>query len=133
MRIGEVATRARVSAATVRYYERRGLIPAPPRSAAGYRRFGPETVDRIRFIKHAQRLGFVLEEIRELLALRVEDAAPCEAVQARAEKKAAEIERKIRELQRMKQVLDELVASCEARRPTRECPILEVLDEEQTG
>jgi DNA-binding transcriptional MerR regulator len=69
--IGQVARRARVPLDTVPYYERRGLLPPPPRTPAGYRQYGPDTVRRVEFIKRAQGLGFTLEEIEALLSLRV--------------------------------------------------------------
>lgn len=131
MKIGEVATRADVSVATVRYYERRGLLKEPPRSSTGYRNFGSEAADRIRFIKQAQRLGFTLEEIKELLALRVERHLACDPVKQQAEAKIADIATRVRELTRMKHVLETLVASCESHRPTSDCPILEVLEKEE--
>ncbi|RMD87435.1 MAG: MerR family transcriptional regulator, partial [Candidatus Dadabacteria bacterium] len=70
--IGKVATQAGVHVETVRYYEQRGLIPKPPRSAAGYRVYSEPYVERIRFIKRAQELGFTLKEIKELLFLRLD-------------------------------------------------------------
>ena len=127
--IGELATRAGVNIQTVRYYERRGLMPRPARSRAGYRQYRPEAADRLTFIRRAQDLGFSLEEIAELLALRVKHASACAAIEARARVKIAVVNRKMNELQRMKQTLERLAAACEARAPTSECPILEVLDE----
>ena len=76
MTTGEIAERADVNLHTVRYYEKRKLLPEPPRTAAGYRQYGPEHVAYIRFIKRAQSLGFTLEEIRELLALRAAPGIP---------------------------------------------------------
>lgn len=128
MRIGEIARSAGVSAATVRYYERRGLLEAPARGPNDYRRYSADAVTKLRFVKHAQRLGFTLGEIRELLALRVEHGSPCEAVMAQAATKVAELEGRIAELTKMKEVLDDLVAACRAGRPTGDCPILEVLE-----
>lgn len=127
--IGEVAARADVNVQTVRYYERRGLVPAPPRTRSGYRQFGPEAVARLRFIKRAQELGFSLEEIRELLALRVKHASACGAVEQRTRKKIVLVERKIAELRRVKQGLERLVASCQAREPTSDCPVIETLED----
>src|SRR5574338_116078 len=109
MTIGEVATRSRVNIQTVRYYERRGLLPAPRRSTAGYRQYPEDVVPRIRFIKRAQELGFTPEEIAELLALLVRQ--------------------ELGELENLKRVLEGLVEACERRAPTAECPILEALEE----
>jgi DNA-binding transcriptional MerR regulator len=74
LRIGEVAGRAGVNVQTLRFYERRGLLPEPPRRASGYREYAPESVRRVRFIKRAQELGFTLAEVEELLRLREDPA-----------------------------------------------------------
>ena len=129
LRIGELAERAGVGVPTIRYYERRGLVRRPPRTRAGYRQYPEEEVARDRFVKRAQELGFSLEEIRELLALRVRDGEACGAVEARARAKLAQVEAKLRELEALRRVLGRLVAACRARRPTGECPILELLEE----
>ncbi len=128
--IGQVAKKARVNVMTIRYYERRGIIPAPPRLSSGYRQYPPETVTQINFIKHAQVLGFSLKEISELLSLRVRDDDSCDDIKKRAEKKIAEIKEKIKSLKNMEKVLSKLTAACETRTPTsRECPILEALEQ----
>jgi MerR family mercuric resistance operon transcriptional regulator len=126
--IGQVARRSAVNIETLRYYERRGLIPEPPRQASGYRQYDPQVVQRIQFIKRAQELGFTLKEISELLALRVDPDTTCEDVRRRAEAKIADIEEKVRSLQRIKKALAELTAACSGRGPTGECPILEAMD-----
>lgn len=132
--ISQVAHRAHVNVMTVRYYERRGLLPEPPRSASGYRQYLPEAVKQIRFIKSAQELGFSLKEISELLALRVKDENNCEEVKVKAEKKIEDIEEKMKILAQMKKVLSKLTAACATRTPSsRECPILEALDSNVTG
>ena len=128
--IGQVAKKAGVNVMTVRYYERRGIIPVPPRLSSGYRQYPPETVTRINFIKRAQVLGFSLKEISELLSLRVRDDDSCADIKKRAEKKIAEIKEKIKSLKNMEKVLSKLTAACETRTPTsRECPILEALEQ----
>ena len=121
---GEVARRTGVNIETVRYYEQRGLIPRPPRSASGYRKYTEDYVERIRFIKRAQELGFTLQEIVELLSLRVDPEMDRGEVKQRAEAKLADIEEKIRDLERMAQALTTLVATCSGCGPTSECPIL---------
>ncbi len=130
MTIGQVAADAGVNIQTVRYYERRGLLPRAPRTASGYRQYDPDAVARLRFIKRAQDLGFSLEEIAELLELRVEHGAACAAVEAKANEKIAMVEKKIGELERMKTVLVELSRACDLREPTSDCPILETLSED---
>ena len=126
--IGRLAKQARVNRETVRYYEQRRLLPRPSRSAAGYRVFSDDAVRRLRFIRHAKMLGFSLEEIKDLLALRIHSIDTCERVRERTQTKIADIEGKIETLQRMKDSLSELIAACSRRRKTDECPILDCLD-----
>ncbi|HVH66362.1 MAG TPA: MerR family transcriptional regulator [Gemmatimonadales bacterium] len=127
--IGQVARAADVNVQTLRYYERRGLFAAPRRTASGYRQYAEDAVSRLRFIKHAQELGFSLQEIQELLGLRVRHGAACDAVERKTRHKTALVEQKIRDLQRLKRTLDRLAAACAARRPTDDCPILEALED----
>jgi Hg(II)-responsive transcriptional regulator len=133
MRIGEAARGAGVNVQTLRYYERRGLLPAPERKPSGFRAYDAGTVDRVRFIKHAQALGFTLEEIGDLLALRVDARAACGSVEARAKATAARIGQRIAELDRMRTVLLRLVRACRRRAPTGDCPILEALSESEAA
>ena len=128
LRIGEVAGRAGVNVQTLRFYERRGLLPEPPRRASGYREYAPESVRRVRFIKRAQELGFTLAEVEELLRLREDPRIPCREVRATAETKIADIEEKMRRLRAMRAALAALVESCAANRE-HHCPLLEALDE----
>ncbi len=130
MTIGKVAAGAGVNIQTIRYYERRGLLPRAPRTASGYRQYDPDAVARLRFIKRAQDLGFSLEEIAELLKLRVEHGAACEAVEAKAKEKIAMVEKRIDDLRRMRTVLVELSQACDLREPTSDCPVLETLSED---
>lgn len=125
---GEVADRADVNIQTVRYYERRGLLPEPPRSRGGFRQYSPEYVDRIRFIKRAQDLGFTLEEASVLLGLELTPDADRAEVRAVAEDKIEEVEEKIRDLQRIRDTLGELVEACEGHGSTDECPILHAIE-----
>ena len=124
----EAAERAGVNVQTVRYYERRGLIPEPPRTAAGYRQYQPEHVARIRFIKRAQELGFTLKEARELLDLRAEPEADSTDVRRYAVSKIEDVRTRIRDLMRIEATLEELVDACEGNHPTSECPILHALE-----
>jgi len=127
--IGKLAASAGVGRETIRYYERKGLLPSPPRSTAGYRHYPPDAVDRLRFIRRAQELGFTLAEIIELLGLRIDEVSACGAVEARAREKLANVEDKIGDLRRIGDALTRLVEKCEAREPTSDCPILEELEE----
>jgi MerR family copper efflux transcriptional regulator len=124
---GQLARRAGVNGQTIRYYRRRGLLPEPPRSPSGYRYFPEDAVRRIRFIKRGQQLGFSLEEIKELLALRVQPGATCAQVRRRAEAKIQDVNQRIRALEVIRTALERLAASCAGRGPVSECPILENL------
>ncbi len=127
--IGKTARQAGVGVETIRFYERKGLIAAPPRRSSGYRQYPPETVQRLRFIKHAKDLGFSLQEIGELLELRVAPGTTCGHIKRRAETKIADIDGRIRSLQRMRRALKRLAAACDGKAPVRECPILDALDD----
>jgi MerR family transcriptional regulator, copper efflux regulator len=127
--IGQVADAADVNIQTIRYYERRGLFPIPRRTPAGYRQYTDDAVARLRFIRHAQALGFSLQEIQELLGLRVRHGAACDAVERKTRKKIAVVQQRIHDLQRMRRSLERLAAACAARRPTDECPILDALED----
>lgn len=131
MTIGKVAKLAAVGVETVRFYEREGLIGKPPRRESGYREFPADTVARLRFIRRAKELGFSLKEIRELLALRVAPGATCPQVRKRAATKIADIEEKVRSLQRMKRALEKLAGACNGEGAVSACPILGALDEEK--
>jgi MerR family copper efflux transcriptional regulator len=103
--IGKVAKAANVHVETLRYYERRGLVPKPPRSLSQYRRYPVNTVRRVQFVRHAQALGFSLREIRGLLSLRAAPRARCADVKRRADIKLRDIEEKTRALQAMHRAL----------------------------
>ena len=128
--IGRLAKDAGIHLETVRYYERQGLMPKPPRTQSGYRLYSADAIRRLRFIKRAQELGFSLREVRELLALRISRTATAAAVRTRAEAKIIDIEAKIATLESMKKTLRKLLRSCEGCAPVSECPILESLDKE---
>ncbi len=125
--IGKVAKSTKVNIETIRYYEKQGLIPNPPRTTSGYRQYPEDTIARIRFIKSAQGLGFSLKEISELLALRVDPHTICADVKLRAENKAAEIDKKIKTLKKIKNTLSKLAKECNGKGPTSKCPILDSL------
>ncbi len=131
MKIGELSKRTAIPIDTIRYYERRGLIPAAPRSPSGYRCYGRDTVRRLRFIRQSKALGFRLDEIAQLLALS-HDGTACEEVQAVARAKAAEIESRIARLGRMHEVLMALARACETSGNDAPCPILEALEDAET-
>ncbi|WP_333839253.1 heavy metal-responsive transcriptional regulator [Pelomicrobium sp.] len=127
--VGKVARLATVSADTVRFYEKEGLLAPVRKSAAGYRLYGGDTVRRLHFIKRAQDCGFSLAEVRELLTLRAAEDACCTDVRSVAVHKKLLIENKIRTLQAMSQALSELIARCDGGQlPLDACPILAALD-----
>lgn len=126
--VGQLAKAANVNIETVRYYERRGLLPEPKRRESGYREYSPEDVFRIKFIKRAQELGFTLKQISELLALRVDAKNTCAKVKKQTEAKISDIEEKIVLLKKMKTALGKLASSCKAHEG---CPILEYLNEQR--
>jgi len=129
--IGQVARLSGVGVETMRFYEREGLLEEPPRRASGYRQYSEQVVQRLHFIQRAKRLGFSLKEINELLLLRVDAQTSCEEVRQRTEAKLAEVERKLVELQRMRQALLQVHSLCIGPGPTSACPMLEVLDEQE--
>ena len=129
LKIGQLAQRAAVNLQTIRYYEREGLLPEPPRLSSGYRLYTDSMVRRVRFIKRAQEIGFSLAEIRELLSLRADGQR--NEVRAIAQAKIADIEDKMRTLKAMKTVLNRLTERCSGCGPASECPILESIDSEE--
>jgi MerR family mercuric resistance operon transcriptional regulator len=124
MTIAKVAVRAGVNVETIRYYQRRGLVSEPPKPTRGYRLYSPQAVDRIRFIRRAQELGFTLGEIKNLLAL---GDGHCRETQALAEQKLSLIQGRIRDLKSMERVLGKLVQACCRHGDTPGCPIIETL------
>lgn len=126
-KIGELATAADVGVETIRYYERRGLIAQPPKRRSGYRQYPADAVTRVRFIRRAQALGFTLNEIEELLALRVDDERSCAEVRELARAKLTDIRGRIEELERMEKGLEKLARRCRGQGPTSECPILDAI------
>lgn len=130
MRIGAVAAAAGVNVQTLRYYERRGLLERPPRSRSGYREYGPEAVQLVRFIKRAQGLGFTLREIEGLLRLRHAGGRDRRRVLEVAVAKLADVDERIRRLQSVRGALATLVESCACGGSEPVCPILEALTDE---
>lgn len=129
--IGQVAHHAGVGIETIRFYEREGLLEEPPRRTSGYRQYPEQVIRRIHFIKRAQQLGFSLKEISELLALRVDGHTSCEEVKQRTKTKIDEVERKLVELQRMRQALLHVSALCTGQGPASTCPMLDALDQQE--
>ena len=125
--IGQLAKACGVGIEAIRFYEREGLLPAPARSASGYRRFPAQTVQRLQFIRRAKDLGFTLREIGELLALHDQQPGDRAQVKALTEAKLGEIEQKLHDLQRMQTALAQLSEQCSGQGPISGCPIIEAL------
>lgn len=130
MRISQVAEKAGVNPETLRFYERRGLLPEPERTPSRYRAYGPETVLTIRFIKRAQELGFTLGEVEALLHLAAGGPESCDEVQALARQKLRLLDEKIASLRAMRDSVRRLVATCELPREQRDCPLIHALADE---
>lgn len=128
MTIGQLADAAGVNVQTVRYYERRGLLPEPPRTVAGYREYADSDVARIGFIRRAQGLGFTLKEIDELLSLRMASGTTPDQVRGHVEAKIADVETRIAELERIRGALARMAGACEVHGPLGDCPFLEALE-----
>ena len=127
--IGKIATLAKVSADTLRYYERERLVEPAAKSDGGYRLYERDTLRRIRFIKQAQQCGFTLREIRALLTLRSNDAACCRDVRRLALEKQLQLEAKVTAMKVMSKALAGLIHACNADgRSLDECPILAALE-----
>lgn len=125
--ISRLAQSSGVGIDTVRYYERNGLLPEPPRRASGYRAFRDEDVQRLRFIRRAKQLGFSLEEIRGLLELSQQNEQGVPGVHATAAARLAELDARIEELERVRNGLRQLVQACPGHGTPHECPILKAL------
>ncbi|MGQ0655334.1 MAG: heavy metal-responsive transcriptional regulator [Betaproteobacteria bacterium] len=127
--IGKVAERSQVTADSIRYYEREGLVRPAKKSEAGYRLYTEEAIRRIAFIKQAQECGFSLAEIRELLELRSTDQACCDDIYRVSVQKKLQLEHRIRALTAMSQALTRLIDMCSHdRKSLDECPILGALE-----
>ena len=123
--IGGLADEAGVNVETIRYYQRRGLMPEPDKPAHGYRRYDATTVKRVRFIKRAQALGFTLEEIGGLLEL--DEALACAETRELASHKLEAIETKLADLAAMRRALMTLLRQCDAGAMKGNCPIIHAL------
>lgn len=127
MKIGELAEQTGVNVQTVRYYERRGLLPEPERTCSGYRRYDDRDLLRLRFILRAKALGFTLSEVRELLELRADPGSTVADVRRRALGKIADAESKIRDLEGIRSVLRRLVDACDAHDSVEECALMHAI------
>jgi MerR family transcriptional regulator, copper efflux regulator len=127
VKIGELAERGGVDVQTVRYYERRELLPEPRRTGSGYREYDDHDLHRLRFILRAKGLGFTLSEVRDLLELRVAPGRTAEDVRRRAEEKMKDVEARIAELEEIREALGRLVAACDADGPPEACALMHAI------
>ena len=125
---GKLAKECGVNVETIRYYERHGLLPKVPRTPSGYRKFADADVNRLRFIRRTQELGFTLKEVKELLAIRVKPGSSCGDVRRKAEAKIADFDQKVRHLQAIREALVRMKETCTGRGPLTNCSILEALN-----
>jgi MerR family mercuric resistance operon transcriptional regulator len=127
--IGAFAEAAGVNVETIRFYQRKGLLTEPDKPYGSIRRYGEMDVSRMRFVKSAQRLGFRLDEIAELL--RLEDGTHCEEASRLAEHKLKDVHEKQADLARMEEALSALVCACHAMKGNISCPLIASLQAEQ--
>lgn len=126
--IGTFAKAAGVNIETIRFYQRKGLLPEPSKPYRGIRRYGDSDVTRVRFVKSAKRLGFSLDEIAELLSL--DNGTHCAEASHLAEHKLKDVREKMADLTRMEAVLAELVHACHSREDSVSCPLIASLQAE---
>lgn len=126
--IGKIAKQAGLGIETIRFYERRGLIDPPLRTESNYRIYTKNDVERILFIKKAKKLGFSLNEVKELLSLRQDPKVSKADIKNRTDKKIKDVKQRIQDLSKILNALESLFAACDGHGPIEECPILEALD-----
>lgn len=126
MTIGMLARMTGTKVETIRFYEKSGLLPLPPRTDGNYRSYEGTHLNRLSFIRRARDLGFSLDQIRTLLDLSDDKARSCEAVDAIAKEHLAEVERKIDDLRAMQRELDRMITECHCG-TVAECRIIETL------
>lgn len=120
--IGAFAKAAGVNVESIRFYQRKGLLPEPDKPYGSIRRYGEADVARVKFVKSAQRLGFSLDEVAELL--RLDDGTHCEEARVYAEQKLKDVRGKLADLQRIESVLMQVVHDCCASQGTVSCPLI---------
>lgn len=126
--IGQLAKQTQVNIDTIRFYERKGLLPEPERRESGYRKYTDAAVGRLIFIRHGKALGFSLAEISDLLTLRVDPHTTCADVKMRTDAKISSVREKIQSLRKIEKALINLSAECQGVGPLGDCPILEALE-----
>lgn len=125
MTIGQLAAAAGVNVETVRYYQRRELLPVPKREVGSIGRYSENALNRLRFIKRAQNLGFSLDDVQALLSL--DDGQACTSARELGERKLADVRQRIQTLRALEEALQALVARCSSSRGKVSCPLIEAL------
>jgi MerR family mercuric resistance operon transcriptional regulator len=128
MRRGELAQQSGCNIEPVRFYEKQGLLPAPPRTAGGHREYALEHLKRLTFIRRSRELGFRLDQVRDLLALVDRSDWTCAEVRAMTLEHAADVRRKVADLQKLAQILEDMAAQCEGG-AVPVCPVIEALSQ----
>ena len=128
MMIGKLSEKSGVSIETIRFYEHKGLIEPVSRKATGYRVYNEDSLERLRFIKRSKELGFSLEEISDLLSMRIKNKSQCNRVRTKAKEKLEDVQTKIEDLRHIATSLKKLIHTCESQNKTNNCPILENLE-----
>ena len=128
MTIGQIADSTGLNVQSIRFYERKGLLPDVSRTAAGYRQFDMDAIRRIQFIKHAQVVGFSLREISDLLSLQIDPNGSCQTVKRYASEKIEQLDERLSSLKKMRNALVNMMEMCDDGLPARSCPILDALD-----
>lgn len=129
VQIGVIAKEANVNIQTLRYYEKRNIIKPESRTLAGYRLYSPDIVKTVRFIKHAQELGFPLKEIQELLELRSSNnKSRCQRARKRAQERLTDVQEKLKFLKQTEKILKKIIKNCEQNKESSSCPIIESME-----
>jgi MerR family transcriptional regulator, copper efflux regulator len=135
MQIGTIAKKIGLSVDAIRFYERTYLLPRPPRTPGGFRKYGESDVETLGFIRRVQGLGFTLNEVRELLELRRSHLQPCAPVRRRMEQKVGDVRRKLVDLQKLERELRTALRSCnkEMSKRSTHCPLLTETNQRKSG
>jgi MerR family transcriptional regulator, mercuric resistance operon regulatory protein len=128
MRRAELAQRSGCNIETVRFYEKRGFLPPPPRTAGGHRDYAPDHLRRLTFIRRSRELGFTLHEVRSLLTLVDGSDSTCAEVRAITLEHLADVRRKITDLENLAQTLEDMAAQCDGG-TVPVCPVIEALSQ----
>jgi Cd(II)/Pb(II)-responsive transcriptional regulator len=127
MKIGELAKRTGCEVETIRYYEREGLLPTPPRTGGNYRHYGEQDAERLLFIRHCRSLGMSLGDIRILQHFQVRPDLACDEIDALLDRHLQRTEQQIQSLQRLQSQLQSLRSACHSHLPAQQCGILQNL------